>query len=401
MSDAGRLAAPALARLHDQMASHVDRGAVPGIVTLVSRGDEVHVDTIGTMALDGSDAMRRDTIFRISSMTKPVTAVAAMSLVEDGTLHIDEPVDRLIPELAHRRVLRRIDGPLDDTVPAVRAITVRDLLTSCMGYGTIVGSPDDYPILGVPRELLLGHGPPEPALPPPPNEWIRRFSALPLMRQPGERWMYHMAYEVLGVLVARATGHSLDAVFRERIFEPLGMTDTEFSVPAPKIDRFATSYSTNPDTGGLDLYDEPANGQWSRPPAFPSGGGGLVSTVDDYVAFGRMLLRGGLVGSEQLLSRESVEAMTTDQLTSEQKEGAGPILDPTRGWGFGMSIVVTPDEVSPAPGRFGWEGGLGTSWCSDRRADLVAILMTQAAWASPEGPDLYGDFWSGVYQAID
>jgi CubicO group peptidase (beta-lactamase class C family) len=383
------------------MASHVDRGAVPAVVTLVSRGDDVHVDTIGTLALAEPDAVRRDTIFRISSMTKPVTAVAAMSLVEDGTLRLDEPVDRLIPELANRQVLRRIDGPLDDTVPASRAITVRDLLTSCMGFGTIVGSPDDYPILRVPRELLLGNGPPEPALPPPPDEWIRRFAELPLMRQPGERWMYHMAYEVLGVLVARAAGQPLDTVFRERIFQPLGMIDTDFSVPEPKLHRLATSYSTNPDTGALDLYDEPTGGQWSRPPAFPSGGGGLVSTVDDYFAFARMLLQGGVVGTERVLSQESVETMTTDQLTSEQKEGAGPILDPTRGWGFGMSIIVTPDAVSPAPGRFGWEGGLGTSWCSDPRADLVAILMTQASWASPQGPDLYDDFWSGVYQAID
>ena len=238
------------------------------------------------MALGGNDPMRRDTIFRISSMTKPVTAVATMILVEECKLRLDEPVDRLLPELADRRVLRAVDGPLDDTVPANRPITVRDLLTFRMGFGMVMAMPGTSPIQDAPHEVMLGQGPPHPSKTPAPDEWIRRLGTLPLMHQPGERWMYNTGSDVLGVLIARASGQPFETFLRERIFEPLGMKDTGFSVPAAELDRLATSYWTDPETGALELHDEP-DGQWSRPPAFPSGAGGLVSTVDDYLAFAR------------------------------------------------------------------------------------------------------------------
>src|SRR5205823_1078407 len=178
---------------------------------------------------------------------------------------------------------------------------------------------DACPILLAARAQQIGMGPPSPSRMPAPDEWMRRLGSLPLMHQPGERWMYNTGSDVLGVLIARASGQPLETFLRERLFEPLGMKDTGFSVPATTLDRLATSYWTNPSTGALELYDEAAGGQWSRSPAFPSGAGGLVSTIDDYLAFGQMMLNQGKHGSERVLSRPAVETMTTDQLTAEQK----------------------------------------------------------------------------------
>jgi CubicO group peptidase (beta-lactamase class C family) len=252
-------------------------------------------------------------------------------------------------------------------------------------------------------ELQLGQGPPQPQTPPAPDEWIRRLGTLPLIHQPGERWMYNTGSDVLGVLVARASGRPFETFLRERIFEPLGMKDTGFSVPAPDLGRLPTSYWTNPETGALEVYDEAEGGQWSRPPAFPAGGSGLVSTIDDYLAFGEMMLNKGRQGGERVLSRLSVETMTTDQLTPEQKAVSDfvPGFWDRRGWGFGLSIITRRDDVAAVPGRFGWDGGLGTVWYSDPREDMVTILMTQRAWTSPSPPDVCLDFWTSAYQAID
>jgi CubicO group peptidase (beta-lactamase class C family) len=213
------LSAEPLSRMHEVMAGHVERGEVPGLVTLVSRRGEVHVDAIGMKAIAGSDPVRRDTIFRVSSLTKPITAAAAMILVEECKLRLDEPVDRLLPELADRSVLRRLGGPVDDTVPANRAITVRDLLTFRMGFGVVMAPPGTYPIQEAMDELRLGQGPPQPETPPEPEEWMRRLGTLPLIHQPGERWMYNTGSDVLGVLIARASGQPLETFLRERIFE--------------------------------------------------------------------------------------------------------------------------------------------------------------------------------------
>ena len=389
MSDGG-LSKARLGRMHDVMAGHVERGDVPGLVTLVCRRGEVHVDAIGTKAAGGGDPIRRDTIFRISSMTKPITAAATMILVEECKLRLDEPVDRLLPELADRKVLKRLDGPLDDTVPANRPISVRDLLTFRMGFGQMMAPPDAYPILRAANELQIGMGPPRPATMPAPDEWIHRLGTLPLVHQPGEQWMYNTGSDVLGVLIARVAGQPLETFLRERAFEPLGMTDTGFSVPAAKLDRLATSYWTNFATGAMELYDEAEGGQWSRPPAFPSGAAGLVSTIDDYLAFGQMLLNKGKHGSERILSRPSVETMTSDQLTREQTAVSGfvPGFFDSHGWGFGMSVVTRRDEAAASIGMFGWDGGLGTSWYSDPKEEMVAILMTQRAWSSPAPPDV-------------
>ncbi|HZU75982.1 MAG TPA: serine hydrolase domain-containing protein, partial [Dehalococcoidia bacterium] len=252
-------------------------------------------------------------------------------------------------------------------------------------------------------ELRLGMGPPRPQRMPAPDEWLRRLGMLPLMHQPGERWLYNTGADVLGVLLARASGQPLATFLRERIFEPLGMKDTGFSVAPEQRHRLPPCYWTNFQTGVTEVFDPVEGGQWSQPPVFPSGAAGLVSTVDDYLAFAQMLLNHGRHGSERILSRHSVELMTTDQLTSEQKAVSGliPGYFDGHGWGFGVSIVNRREDVAFAPGSYGWDGGLGTSWRSDPAEQMITLLLTQQAWTSPGPPGVCRDFWTLAYQAID
>ena len=402
-ASASGLSKARLNRMHDILAGYIDRGQIPGLVALVSRRGEVHLDALGTLTAGGKSPVQRDTIFRIASMSKPITAAAAMILVEECKLRLDEPVDRLLPELANRKVLKRLDGPLDDTVPAKRPISVRDLLSFRMGFGQMFARPDAYPILKAANDLQIGMGPPAPATTPAPDEWIRRLGTLPLMHQPGKKWMYNTGSDVLAVLIRRASGQPFESFLRERIFDPLGMKDTAFSVPAERISRLATSYWINFQAGAFEVYDPAENGQWSRPPAFPSGAGGLVSTADDYLAFSQMMLDKGKLGSVRILSRPSVELMTTDQLTPGQKATSGLTEDSfeSHGWGFGVSIVTRRTELAGSVGMYGWDGGLGTSWRADPAENLTGILLTQRMWTSPNGPDVYLDFWASLYQSID
>jgi CubicO group peptidase (beta-lactamase class C family) len=230
---------------------------------------------------------------------------------------------------------------------------------------------------------------------------MKRLGDLPLIHQPGEKWMYDTGSDVLGVLISRATGQELETFFRERILEPLGMTDTGFHVPADKLGRLASCYSTNPETGELELYDDADASAWSRPPVFESGAGGLVSTVDDYLAFCRMMLDKGKHGGERILSRPSVELMTMDHLTSEQKQGAEIFFGENGGWGFGVGVDTRRVDLSSTPGRFGWAGGYGTSGYSDPEEDFIGILMTQRLADSPESARIFNDFWTLAYQAVD
>src|SRR5215813_7855549 len=212
-----------LKRMHQVLSGYVEREEIPGLVALVSRDDEVHVEVLGILSVGGRISMQRNTIFRIASLTKPITAVAAMILVEECKLRLDESIEPWLTELANRRVLKSIGSPLDDTVPAKRAITVRDLLTFRMGFGSVMARPGTYPIQKLIREYRIGgDGPPVPAQAPATDEWLRRLGSLPLMAQPGERWLYHVSSDVLGVLIARVSGQSLGAFMRERIFDPSG-----------------------------------------------------------------------------------------------------------------------------------------------------------------------------------
>ncbi len=373
-------------------------GGVPGLVTLVSRRGEIHVEAVGQIAIGGAP-MARDTIFRITSMTKPVTAVAAMILVEQCKLRLDDPVERWLPELADRKVLRAIDAPADDTVPAKRAITLRDLLSFRLGYGMIPVFPDRYPIQHAIAEAGFAPGPVFPAFAP--DELMRRYGSLPLIYQPGERWLYNSGTEILGVLIARVAGTSFGEFLSERIFAPLGMKDTAFFVPEARQHRFATSYVHDRATQQLKVFDDPVGGKFAKPPLFENGSAGLVSTADDYNAFAQMMLSGGRLGSERILSRPSVELMTTDHITPEQKHGSDLFFGDNRGWGFGFSVFTGRDDLCTTPGRFGWDGGYGTSWYSDPREQLTGILLTQCMMDSPQSARVMADFWTSAYQAID
>jgi CubicO group peptidase (beta-lactamase class C family) len=387
-------------KLREVLERHVESGRIPGVVALVGRGDEVHVEAVGTMRHDGGPPMRRDTIFRMASTSKPVTMAAAMVLLDECRLRLDDPVEQWLPELADRRVLTRIDGPLDDTVPARRPITVRDLLTSTFGLGmdlTALGSPIMNAVFGQGLTPNL----PEPM--PEPDEWMRRLGTLPLMHQPGERWQYHLSNDLLGVLVARVTGQSFESFLRDRVFGPLGMRDTGFHVPADKIHRLPPAYAPDPVTGEFTVWDEAEGGRHSEPPAFQGGGGGLVSTVDDYHAYFRMLLGRGI------LSRPAKELMTTNRLTPEQQaarhatavnnvhlsHGQGQ----HGGWGFGMAVRTYRGDYAPV-GQFGWDGGMGTSAYADPENQLVGILLTQVGMSTPDSARLIHDFWTTLYQSI-
>ncbi len=385
-----------LNRLHDVMAGHVESGDMPGLVTLVCRRGEIHVDAIGRLAFDGLP-MARDSIFRITSMTKPVTAAAAMILVEEGKLRLDDPLDRWLPELAKRKVLLAIDAPIHQTVPARRAITLRDLLTFRCGYGMIPVFPERYPIQKAIAEAGFAPGPVFPSFPP--DELMRRYGSLPLIYQPGERWLYNSGTEILGVLIARVADVTFGEFLRDRIFAPLGMKDTAFHVPADKHHRFATCYARDPATQKLKVFDFPVTGKFSSPPVFENGSAGLVSTADDFNAFAQMLLNGGSLGSERILSQASVEQMTTDQISSENKQESQLFLGEARGWGFGMSVFKRLDDPDATPGRFGWDGGYGTSWYSDPGEQLTGILLTQRMMDSPQPPRVFTDFWTSLNRA--
>ncbi len=293
------------------------------------------------LTLDDQAPLRRDAIFRIASLSKPMGAAGAMALVDDGLVAHDDPVETYLPELADRRVPRSLESPLDDTVPAERSISVEDLLTFRLGFGVVMVPPGTYPIQDAEAELQLATlGPPWA----PPgfgaDEWIRRFATLPLMDKPGTTWRYNTGLQVLGVVMERPSGQSLERFLRSRPFDPLGMADTSFSVPPAKQPRLTAAYFPDQETGALALLDPPSGGWWSEPPAMGNPAGMLVSTLDDVWAFVSMLLAGGTHGGVRVLSPESVEAMTSDHLTDGQRESATVFLGAQGGWGYGMGAPV-------------------------------------------------------------
>ena len=381
--------------LRDVLNQHVSDGSLPGAVALVTRGDQVEVEAVGSVDLAGTAPMARDTIFRVASITKPISAAAALLLVQDGRVALDAPVAEWLPELASPHVVRTPESPVDDVVPAARPITVADLLDFRAGYGF----PSDFSLPAV--GLLfseLKQGPPQPQAVAPPDEWMSTLARIPLLHQPGEAWLYNTCSDVLGVLIARAAGCPLPQFLDERLFQPLGMVDTGFCVPPEKLDRLP-SYYRAAETGGLELIDPP-EGQWSRPPAFPSAAGGLVSTVDDWYAFARMLLgqRAGNGVGQQLLSPESLRLMTTDRLTPAQRAASRLFLE-GQGWGFGGSVDVEPIDPWNLRGRYGWVGGTGTAAHVTPSTGAVTILLSQVEMAGPTPPNAMRDVWRYAAQA--
>jgi CubicO group peptidase (beta-lactamase class C family) len=375
-----------MAELHDLLEAHVAGGSIPGAVALVARGDRAEVAAVGSVAIGGAP-MTEDSIFRLASITKPITAAAVMMLVEDGRIALDDPVRRWLPELAQPNVVRTPDSPVDDVVPAARPITVLDLLTSTAGFGF----PSDFTLPVVQSLFSVQKDGREVASFPPPDEWLAALAEVPLVYQPGEAWLYDTCSTVQGVLIARVAGRPLPDFLAERVFGPLGMTDTAFEVPAAKRHRFTSYYRHDP-AGGLELADGP-DGQWSTLPANPLGNGGLAGTAADWLAFGRMLLAGG-AGPDggRLLSPESVRLMTTDHTTARQRE-IGQLFLEGQGWGFGGTVDIAPIDPWNVPGRYGWVGGTGTSAHIVPSAGTVAILLTQVAADSPVPPQFMRDFW--------
>ena len=349
----------------------VDAGLLSGAVTCVwHRGSVVQVNEIGHRDAEAGLPMQRDTIFRIASMTKPVTVAAAMALAEEGKLALTDPVSRWLPELADMRVLVDPTGPLDDTVAARRPITVEDLMThrSGLAYSFSVGGP-----------ISRAYG--QVSLRQDQDHWLAEVAGLPLIHQPGERLTYSHGTEVLGIALSRIEGKPLHTVLSERILEPLGMTDTGFFISADKRGRAATMYRL--DDAGI-LQHDMMGPIPVKEPRFCQGGAGLVSTADDYLRFARMLLGGGTVDGVRVLSEDSVASMRTDRLTEEQKDQ--PFLGAPFwvGRGFGLNLSVVTDPARSAQlfgagglGAFSWPGAYGTWWQADPANDLILIYLIQ------------------------
>ncbi|MFH9825740.1 serine hydrolase domain-containing protein [Streptomyces bobili] len=372
--------------LYDLLRRYVDDGTVPGAVALVARGGRVETVAAGTFAFGGGSPMREDTLFRLASITKPVMAAALLTLVDEGRLALDEPVKGWLPELAAPRVVRTPQADLDDVVPARRDVTVEDLLTFRSGHGF----PDDFSLPALqPLFTTLKSGL-DPAQVPAPDAWMDHLSRIPMLRHPGEAWLYNTGSDIQGVLAARVSGQPLPEFMAERVLEPLGMSDTTFWVPADRLDRLPPLHRPGAQ-GVAEVMDAP-DGQWSAPPAFPSGAGGLVSTARDWLAFARMVLAKGMADGRRVLSEESVHRMTTDHLTPGQRASCGLFLE-GQGWGYGGAVDV--DRVTPwnVPGRYGWVGGSGTSAHLIPADGTVAVLLTQMTMTGPTPPALMRDFW--------
>lgn len=397
-----------LGRLSTALEGYVERGEFAGITTLIHRrGELAHVDTIGWQDKDAGLPVQRDTIVRIASMTKPIIAVAALTLVEEGKLRLFDPVNKWLPELANRMVMRDPNGSPEDVYPSPRSITLDDLLTYRLGLGWGKST------LG-PRLLALTAGPIADALRIPgaerlsPDAWMARIGELPLAYAPGTRWLYHTASDILGILMTRVTGKPLETILQERVLGPLGMVDTSFVVPPQKLNRLSVLYGPAPE-GGLAVLDHPQTTGWAEPPLFASGGAGLVSTADDYLRFARILLGKGALDGVRILSRKTVEAMTTDYLTPEQHTHATFAFSSNemwanRGFGYGVQVLTKQTGLGPSTGTFSWPGALGTAWYADPREGLVAIILLQyqnaivaADWRSKIGDD----FLTLTYQAIN
>lgn len=359
----------------------VEDGLLAGAVTLVwRRGEVLQVNEIGHRDVQAQLPMRRDTIFRIASMTKPVTVAAAMAMAEEGKLALSDPVAKWLPELAEMRVLADPHGPLDATVPAHRPITVEDLMThrSGMAYSFSVTGPISRAYAQVSLRQDQDH-------------WLSEVAELPLVHQPGERLTYSHGTEVLGIALSRVEGKPLHDVLAERILDPLGMADTGFWIAPDKRGRAATMYRLTPTAG---LQDDAMGPIPVKEPRFCQGGASLVSTADDYLKFARMLLAGGTVDGVRVLSGDSVAAMRTDRLTDDQKRH--PFLGMPfwigRGFGLNLSVVTDPARSNQifgpgGLGTFNWPGAYGTWWQADPSNDLILIYLIQNfpdLTASPE-----------------
>jgi CubicO group peptidase (beta-lactamase class C family) len=362
----------------------VESGHIPGYVAAVRiRGTE-HVRAGGRTAVEPTGPpMRDDTQFRIASITKPMGAALTLTLVRDGVVALDDPIGRWLPEASEPRVLVSADGDLDDTVPAERPVTVRDLLAGTSGWGIVMEQSPlqaamvEHGVYGSPLHRDVS-----------PDEFVERVTSLPLAFQPGAGWLYETGMDLLGMLLMRATGRSLADLVAERITGPLGMTSTGFQ--ATDASRLATAYLPGPD--GLTVLDPP-EGTFAVPPPFEELSSGLVSTAPDVLRFFCAMADGGA----PVLTADEVALMTADALTPEQRRSALVFLGRGESWGLGTGVDVQATEPWQAPGRWGWTGGTGTTAYVDPVRGTVAVLLTQRTMTGPL--DGFDDFWTAVAAA--
>jgi CubicO group peptidase (beta-lactamase class C family) len=351
--------------LRELLVRHVDGGTIPGGVAVLGAGN-AEVVTAGQASVGGG-SMGENAIMRIQSMTKGITSVAALRLVEAGRLGLDQPLVDWLPELANRRVLRGPAAELGDTVSARRAVTLRHLLTCTCGYGMVFqASPLGQAMAANGTEA----GPEPPAMGA--DEWLRRLAELPLAFQPGEGWRYHHSFAVLGILISRVTGRPLGEHLAEDIFGPLGMTDTALWVAEGKLDRLPAAYRHGEE--GLAEIEPAGGGFYAGPPSFDVSHGELVSTARDYHRFARMLAEGGRVNGQPVISPDHLRQMTSDQVPAACKTASSffPGFWDGMGWGFGVAVKT----AGPQRDRIGWSGGLGTDFFVDPDG-TVGILLTQ------------------------
>ncbi len=380
--------------LSSRMRSLVEQGKFPGIATLVWKdGSIVSLDTVGQRDLARQLPIQRDTLFRLASMSKPLTSVAALILVDEGYLHLDDPISCWLPETADLRVLRAPSSHLDDVLPAQRPATVFDLMTHTAGFAWGKGLP--LPITRA-TEDATGQ---TPFVPYDANTLVRRVSALPLLQQPGSGWHYSISTDLLGVIIARASNRSLPEFMAARVFNPLGMIDTGFYAPPEKLGRLSVGYARD-SAGHLVVHDYALTGFWSRPPLFPAGGGGLLSTLDDYLRLAQMLLNQGRIGRDQFLSQALTAQLTSNLLTQQQLHALDPSVDFLHGQGFGLGLAVTLHSLPNrrSAGAFSWPGGYGTTWFADPKRNLIALLMSQVWQESLQeiGPAFEGAVYAGI-----
>ncbi len=366
--------------------AQVAAGRMPGYVADVRIGGDTEMHAGGRRALEPDSApMTDDTLFRIASLTKPMGAALTLSLVQDGVLALDDPIDTWLPEAAKGRVLVRPDAALDETTDLERPITVRHLLTMTSGWGVVL---EDSPLQRAMIERQVF--PSAMHTPMSADEFVAAVTDLPLAFQPGGGFLYETGFNVLGVLLMRATGKSLTDLLDERVTGPLGMSETAFVATDPT--RLAVLYTPSPD--GLALLD-PADGAFASPPPFEQLSGGLVSTAADVFRFYTAMADGGA----PVLTAESLRLMTSDQLTPAQRRGAAPFVDDDTSWGFGTGVDLTGAKPGTAPGRWGWTGGTGTCAYVDPSRDAVSVLLTQRTMLGPDdGPE---PFWVAVAEAAE
>jgi len=361
-----------LRRIRPVMQAYVDQKKLPGLITLVARqGKVVHFEIYGLMDIEAEKPMQADSIFRIYSMTKPITSVAAMMLYEEGLFQLNDPVYRFIPAFKDVKVLGSVTSGTPALVDLEREITIRDLMTHTSGltYAFLEDSPVDtmYEQAGLfNRDKTL-------------QENVQELAKMPLVHQPGSAWRYSVSTDVLGYIVEVISDTPLDTFLKDRIFDPLQMVDTDFYVPQEKIDRFAALYSLAED-GGLELTDPSATGEYAKPPQNLSGGGGLVSTMTDYLQFAQMVLNGGELDGIRLLGRKTVALMAINHLP----EQVLPITFPYKtlhgsGFGLGFRVIMSVAETQgfESVGNYDWGGAASTHFWIDPQEEVIGLLMTQ------------------------